>query len=279
MDCSKAIYLFGVLAHPQTPAALAELCPPIPLRCIPFDEFGALVQDVPLQEFGEDALREHMKNPQWLESQVWHHARVLESAMQLGTVLPMKFLTIFKTEERLRESLLDMCFSLHELLAKLAAREEWGMKVFCDLTVIEKAVETQNSGIQLLKVQIAGKPSGTAYLMRKQYEELVRQESSLRLTVHLESISSRLSSVAEETKLIPPPQDSSSRPMVLNASLLVQKLSFGNLLNEVEVLRQEYRARGFQFELVGPFPPYSFSALPVCPSHSEVSSPVSVLNA
>ncbi len=104
--------------------------------------------------------------------------------------------------------------------------------------------------------------SGTAYLMQKHYEELVRRESTLRLAVHLTSISSRLSALAQEAKFNPPAQESSVHPMVLNTSLLINKSAFGSLENEVKALRQEYLPRGFAFELVGPFPPYSFSALP-----------------
>jgi hypothetical protein len=68
--------------------------------------------------------------------------------------------------------------------------------------------------------------------------------------------------VAHETKFNPAAQEPSSRQMVLNASLLVNKTAFSSLANEVNALRQEYLPRGFEFELVGPFPPYSFSELP-----------------
>jgi len=222
-----------------------------------------LIRDVALPEFGEEALKERMKDPQWLEQQVWNHARVLEAAMRFGTVIPIKFLTIFETEERLRKNLLTLDGPLRELFCKLQGREEWGVKVFCDLDVIQAAVGAQHDGVRQLKAQIAAKPSGTAYLLQKHSEEVIRQESALRLAVHLESISSRVSAVAEETKFNPPAQESSGRSMVMNASLLVQKTGFSSLMKEVHALREEYLPRGFQFELVGPFPPYSFSELPM----------------
>lgn len=269
MESSKALYLYGVVDYEEVPTLFEELKAPSPVRCLPIGDFGALIRYVAMEEFGEDVLKERMKDPKWLEMQVWHHARVLEVAMRFGTVIPMKFLTIFRTEERLLESLLALSESLRELCGRLQGKEEWGVKVFCDLQSIQAAVEAQNDGVRQLKAQIAGKPSGTAYLIRKQLEELVRRESSLRLAVHLESISCRVSSRAHETKFNPTAQESSSRQMVLNASLLIDKTSVSSLANEMNALRQEYLPRGFEFELVGPFPPYSFSELPAYAGRNE----------
>lgn len=273
MESSKVIYLYGVVDHGEAPASFAEPKAPPGVRCLPMGELGALICDVPLPEFGEEALHERMKDPKWLEEQVWNHALVLEAAMRFGTVIPMKLLTIFRTEKSLLDSLSALDESLRALFARLQGKEEWGVKGFCDLPIIQEAVEAQDDGLRQLKAQFAGKPSGTAYLMQKHYEELVLRESTLRLAVHITSISSRLSAVAQETKFNPPAQESSSRQMVLNASLLIHKSAFSSLENEVNALRQEYLPRGFAFELVGPFPPYSFSALPLGTGHCEATSP------
>jgi hypothetical protein len=279
MESSNAIYLHGVVDYAEIPALFAELEAPPGVRCLPIGELGALIRDVPLQEFAEDALHERMKDPKWLEEQVWNHARVLEAAMRFGTVIPMKFLTIFRTEERLLETLSALDESLRALSARLQGKEEWGVKSFCDLPIIQDAVEAQDDGVRQLKAQLAGKPPGTAYLLQKHYEELVRRESTLRLAIHLEAISSRLSSVAQETRFNAPAQESSTHPMVLNASLLISKSAFSSLENEINTLRQEYLPRGFAFELVGPFPPYSFSALPLGSGHGKADSPEGVAHA
>ncbi len=269
MESSKALYLYGVIDHPETQAVLEELKTPNPVRCLSIGDLGALIRDVPIEEFGEDALRERMKDPKWLEQHIWQHARVLEVAMRFGTVIPMKFLTIFKTEERLLRSFLALDETLRELFGKLQGKEEWGVKAFCDLRCIQAAVEAQYDRAKQLKAQLVGKPLGTAYLVRKQLEELVRRESGLRLAVHLDSISCRVSSVAHDTKFNPATQELGNRQMVLNASLLINKTSVSSLANEVNALRQEYLPHGFEFELVGPFPPYSFSELPAYDGRNE----------
>jgi len=279
MEPSKAIYLYGVVDHPGVQAVLDGINTPSPVRCLPIGNLGALVRDVAMEEFGEDVLKDRMKDPQWLEQHIWQHARVLEVAMRFGTVIPMKLLTIFRTEDRLLKSLLALDGTLRDLCGKLQGKEEWGVKVFCDLQCIQAAVEAQRDRTSQLNAQLAGKPSGTAYLIRKQSEESARRESSLLLAVHLESISRRISSMAYETKFNPVTQESSGRQMVLNASLLIDKTSISSLANGVNALRQEYLPRGFEFERVGPFPPYSFSELPVCAGQGETSRSEGVAHA
>ena len=269
MESSKASYLYGVIDRAEVPAIFEDLKTPSPVRCLPIGDFGALIRDVGIEEFGEDALKERLKDPRWLEQHIWQHARVLEAAMRFGTVIPMRFLTVFRSEERLGKSLLAQEETLRELCAKLQDKEEWGVKAFCDPQCIQAAVEAQFDRARQLQAQLAGKPSGTAYLIRKQFEELVRRESGLRLAVHLESICCRVSSAAHDAKFNSAAKDSPNRQMVLNAALLVSRSTVGSLVNEVNMLRQEYLLRGFEFELVGPFPPYSFSELPACEARNQ----------
>jgi hypothetical protein len=217
---------------------------------------------VGIEEFGEDALKERMKDHKWLEQHIWQHARVLKAAMRFGTVIPMRFLTVFRSEERIGKSLMALEETLRGLFAKLQDKEEWGVKAFCDPQCIREDVEAQFERSGQFKAQIVGKSSGTAYLLRKQFEELVKRESALRMAVHLESIHGRIMSEAYDTKINPVAKDSPNHQMVLNETLLVSKSSVGSLVNEVNMLRQEYLPCGFEFELVGPFPPYSFSELP-----------------
>jgi hypothetical protein len=261
MESSKGLYLYGVIDQPEVQALLEELKMPNPVRCLPIGDLGALISDVAMEEFGKDALKERMKDLKWLERQLWQHARVLNVAMRFGTVIPMKFLTIFRTEERLLKSLLPLYETLSGLRGKLQGKEEWGVKAFCDLRCVQAAVEVQSARVKQLKAQLAGKPSGTAYLIGRQVEELVRRESGLRLAVHLDSICGRLSAVAHETKFNPATRELNNLQMVLNAALLVNKTSVRSLAEEVGALRHEHLPHGFEFELVGPFPPYNFSHL------------------
>ncbi|MBI3320241.1 MAG: GvpL/GvpF family gas vesicle protein [Candidatus Omnitrophica bacterium] len=300
MDSPKALYLYGIvnqydlIDQPDSRSVLEELKSPEQIRLLPIREFAALVSEVSLEEFGEETLKHRLKDAKWLEYRLRHHEWVVEMFMRCGTVIPMKFATIFSTEERLCERLLALYEMLRELWGKLQGKEEWGVKAFCDLRYIRASAEAEHEKIAQLKAQLAGQPPGTAYLMKKQLEELVTRETDQLLSRHLESIYQRLASLAHEAKLnlltphelIPPPvyppkadqgNDEGDRPsgpktgggmttrkheMVLNAALLLEKTSVNRLAEGVRALRQDYAPHGFEFESIGPFPPYNFSKLP-----------------
>ena len=267
MNISKALYLYGIvnqydiIEQPDSQSVLKELKSPEQIRLLPIREFAALVSEVELSEFGEEALKNRLKDAKWLEHRLRHHEWVVEAFMRCGTVIPMKFATIFTTEERLCKRLLALYETLRELCGKLQGKEEWGVKAFCDLRYITASAEAEHEKIKQLKAQLAGQPPGTVYLMRKQLEELVTQETDQRLAGNLESIYQRLSSLAHEARLnLLTPHDLTNRKqeMVLNAALLVEKPSPSRLAEEVRALRRDYSPHGFEFELVGPFPPYNF---------------------
>jgi len=309
MNISKAFYLYGIvnqydiIDQPDSQSVLEELKRHEPIRLMPIQELAALVSEVSLEEFGEEALKNRLKDAKWLEYRLRHHEWVVEAFMRGGTVIPMKFATIFNTEERLTERLLGLYETLRELMGKLQGKEEWGVKAFCDLRYIQATVETEHERTKQLKAQLAGQPPGTAYLMRKQREELITRQTDQLLSRHLESIYQRLASLAHEAKLnlltlheligrkhemVPPPAAGLKGPalraelpsaaaagggMVLNAALLVEKSHVSRVVEEVQSLRQDYAPHGFEFESVGPFPPYNFSRLPDYAKEEEAGKP------
>ena len=294
MDSPKLIYLYGVVGPSDSQAVLGELEDVQQIRCLAIrparpeehreagGELGALISEVSMEEFEEEALKTRLKDPKWLEHRIRHHEWVLETFMRVGTVIPMKFATIFMTEERLCERLLGLYETLRELCGKLQGKEEWGVKAFCNLRYIQATAEAEQEQIKQLKAQLAGQPPGTAYLMKKQLEELVAREADQRLNRHLESIYRRLSSLAHEARLnllTPHALTNRKHEMVLNAALLVEKTSVSRLAGGVRALREADAPHGFEFEMVGPFPPYNFSQLPACIESSEAGKPEGVAHA
>ena len=162
MDSSKALYLYGVIDPSDSQAVLGELEDVQQIRCLAIRELGALISEVSMEEFEEEALKTRLKDPKWLEHRIRHHEWVLETFMRVGTVIPMKFATIFMTEERLCERLLGVYETLRELCGKFQGKEERGVKAFCDLRYITASAEAEQERIKQLKAQLAAKPQPQA---------------------------------------------------------------------------------------------------------------------
>lgn len=261
-DEARGWYLYGVIdTHPPT-TTLLDLDH---VRVFKFRDMAALVGEVSLDEFDESQLKERLNDPKWLERKLWAHEQVLEKALGMATVIPMKFATIFKSEPRLLAELEAHYDGIVELFKKLKGRHEYGLKVFWDRRVLEAEVERTHERALSVREHLSHQPEGTAYLMRKQLNKLLEEEVEKRLHQHLQTIYERLGDVADERRLdLVTPEQVVERPaeMVLNAVLLVATDRREELLVAVSRLQGEFAPCGYSFKLVGPFPPYHFSQLP-----------------
>lgn len=257
-----AFYLYGVT---QDGAAEAGL--PQGVFTIRVGKVKALVKEVSLDEFGEEALKRNLKDPKWLQAQLWEHEGVLEAVMQQATVLPMKFGTIFITQERLFERLEAHEAELLQLLEQLAGQEEWGVKGFCDRSFVEGRVQQESEKLKVLEAQQVGQPAGTAFLLKKKKERLLKEEVELWLAKEIQAIYEGLLPYSSQAKLNPPLGQGLTEltgkkgEMVINAAFLVPKERVSDFDEAVERLSQALREKGIELERVGPFPAYNFSAL------------------
>ena len=266
---AKGWYLYGLIdTHPPV-LTLSDLNQ---VRCLRFRDMAALVGEVSLDEFDESQLKERLNDPKWLERKLWAHEHVLERALGMATVIPMKFATIFKSEPRLLAELEAHYDGIVELFKKLRGRHEYGLKVFWDRRVAEAEVEQTHAQAMAFKEHLVGQPEGTAYLMRKQFKKLIEEEVEKRLNQCLQAICDRLGDVADERRLnLVSAEQVVERhaEMVLNAALLVATDRREELLAAVSGLQGAFVPCGYSFKLVGPFPPYHFSQLPELASENS----------
>jgi len=259
---AKGWYLYGVIDREPRADAFSGLDD---VRCVRFKHTAALVSEVSLDEFDESQLPARLNDPKWLERKLWAHERVLERALEMATVVPMKFATIFKSELRLLAALDAHYERILELFRKLKGKQEYGLKVFSQRSLLEADVEQTHPRVQTLKEQLAGQPQGTAYLVRKQLDKLLGEEVEKRLNQDLQTIYERVGSVVDERRLSLVSAEQVMKheaEMVLNAALLVAIGRRDELLTELSVLEREFLPRCLTCQLFGPFPPYNFSQLP-----------------
>ena len=260
---ARGWYLYGVIDTQPRPDAFSGLDH---VRCIQFKDMAALVSNVSLDEFDESQLPARLNDPKWLERKLWAHQQVLDRVLGIATVVPMKFATVFKSELRLLAALDAHYEGILELFKKLKGKHEYALKVFLKRALLEAEVEQTHPRAQVLKKQCAGQLQGTAYLVRKQLDKLLGEETEKRLNQRLQTIYERLGDVADERRLNLVTAEQVTKPqaeMVLNAALLAAVGRRDEVLTTVSALENEFSSGGFTFQVVGPFPPYNFSQLVV----------------
>jgi Gas vesicle synthesis protein GvpL/GvpF len=218
---------------------------------------AAVVSAVPLDEYGEEGLRRNLNHMDWLEEVVRSHESVLDSVLGHGPIVPMRVCTIYRSEEHVEEMLAERSAAFGDVLARLAGRSEWGVKVTADR---DRVAETVRSGMGHVAGAKAG--AGGSYLGRKQQDMRLRDEVDEMLTAAAAESHARLEEWASASELLPPQRRELSGyegEMVLNGAYLVDDNRLEGFKRVVSELQEQYGGEGMVFDLTGPWPAFHFA--------------------
>jgi hypothetical protein len=233
-----AVYVYGVL-EPDVPV-------PPAVETVEHGGLVALVREVSLDEFGEEALPTNLNDRKWLERHVRAHEDVLAAAAEAATVVPFRFGVICHDRSDVARLLDEHADLLRRDLLRVRGCDELGVKVWYDAPEPTASDEAP-----------AG---GRAYLERRRDDrrkalELAAGREALAAGAHERLARHAVASVVNR----PQPKELSGRdePMLLNAAYLVRRGDEA-LAREVASLHAEHAMNGYAFELTGPWPPYNF---------------------
>jgi hypothetical protein len=227
-------------------------------------ELVALVSAVPLSEYSDDRLREHLNDIEWVERVARAHERVLDQTLQRATILPLRLCTLYRDQEGVRRMLVEQRRLLLDGLSELEGRREWGAKVFVDQDRLAAALAEvpDAEGVEGDATEAArGRSAGAAYMSRlgrarKASEQLQEFGDSVVQEIH-----ARLEAVADKARANPlqrPELHGRHEQMLLNGAYLVSREHEQELAQVAASLQERWSASGFQLELTGPWPPYNF---------------------
>jgi hypothetical protein len=212
-------------------------------------DLAAAASPVPLDEFGEEGLRQSLEDLDRLETLARAHERVLDEALRMGIVVPFPICTVYEDAERVREMLEREREPLAAALRRLRGTAEWAVKVYL--------VESES------REPVAAAPaSGTDYLARKRSARDAGETARRDLEATVEAVHARLRERAAGSLVIPP-QDrrlSGHRgQMLLNAAYLVPDADADEFASLFKAIVCGLRAKSLELALTGPWPPYHFS--------------------
>ena len=233
-----AVYVYGVL-EPDVPV-------PPAVETVEHGGLVALVREVSLDEFCEEALPTNLNDREWLERHVRAHEDVLAAAAEAATVVPFRFGVICHDRSDVARLLDEHADLLRRDLLRVRGCDELGVKVWYDAP--EDTASDEEPA------------DGRAYLERRRDDrrkalELAAERETLVADAHERLARYAVASVVNR----PQPKELSGRdePMLLNAAYLVRRGDEA-LAREVASLHAAHATNGYAFELTGPWPPYNF---------------------
>lgn len=184
------------------------------------------------------------------------HQKVLEEVMKQFTLLPVRFCTIAKHEEKIKEKLLKSRFEeFKDLLSQMKDKVELGVRAFWTNTakVFEELV-AENKTIAKLKEKIEREKSQQkAYAAKIQIGELVKRALEEKKKQEAQALLNSLQVLAEDYRENRVLGDRN----ILNAAFLVRKEKEEEFDQRINQWQKELGERT-KLKYFGPVPPYNF---------------------
>jgi hypothetical protein len=226
-----------------------------PVRAIAVGDLTAVVGDVGLVEFGEQALRRNLEDLDWLGATARAHHRIIDALARQGPLVPIRLATVYSSDGGVTAMLAGRDADFRAALARIRGRTEWGVKAYA-----AGRSESQDASPGVEAPASQGTGAGAAYLQRRRGQLTAQKNSRRQMLVNAETIHAELSEHAVGAHLHPPqaPQLTGNKAlMILNASYLLDDERAEDFASVMAALAERYPR--VKLELTGPWPPYSFA--------------------
>ena len=203
----------------------------------------AVVSDAPLERFAGEALQQDLQDVEAISRHALAHASVIEVFFRRAPVIPLKLLTLFSSDEKVREHVRSRLAPIKRMFAALRGHEEWGVRIVAGEVEAESA-RTLDSGREYLQVK------------KRLHEQTIAPS---RATKHAANGALRsLGRLASKTRKEAFPPPGHGRAYVIGASFLVKAKKREAWKTHAARLEAALAAQGHRLEMSGPWPPYHF---------------------
>ncbi len=253
-QAGEAWWVYCVLRSEDAGEAAAGLVgvePGSSVHVVVEEGLAALASRVPLPEYGDDRLRLHLEDIEWLERTARAHEAVQESVMARADLVPVRLCTLYRDLDAVRRVLRENAEVFAENLELVKGCSEWGVKVFVERDQRTRA-STQPS---------SPGSSGADYLAGRQRERELAIAADELATRCLQEVHAAVAALARLDRVNPaqrPEAHGREAEMILNGAYLVEDDRVPVLQGTVQQLGQDWANGGMVVELTGPWPPYNF---------------------
>jgi len=246
--------------------------PPLPgLDAAPLAEervggLKAIVCQVDLEIWAGEDSSERLADLEWLGPRALHHERINEGVMRSAPLLPLRFGCLFSSPSGVQSWIDRHRRPIERFLDATVNAEEWSIKGWIDRDACARRLAEGDPRFAELPTA-----KGARYLQEKR----LRRDIAAKVGPWIRDAEARLRGelqgcVLLDRRLAAPRKELTERPEEpgFHLAALTRRDDAARLLERVAELAAETRPYGLDLEVIGPWPPYSFSP-PLDPSADE----------
>lgn len=231
------------------------------LEMISLGNLSAVVSQVPLEEFGEDALKENIQNIKWLEKHIRTYDEITRSLFEQTTFIPVRFGTIYLDKERVKQSISNYKEQVIKLIETLNRKIEVGVKFFLDHTKLEEALTTNDLEAADLNSKIQCETPGKAHFLKKKLETFLDKKIENWSCDISNNLLDSLKGISNDIQLLSLQPKEGAQKMFLNVACLLPSNRFDWFKEMLQNIMPQDNFECINCEITGPWPPYNFVRL------------------
>jgi len=208
---------------------------------IPYKDISAVVSNTPIVEYEPN------------EENALTHMSVIQRVMQDYTVLPLKFSTIFKSEENLKKSLMMLYYEFKAEFERLRDKIEFGVKVLWQPKIAIDEVRRTSEKVKSIEREMKSKSQRIEQILKVKLDEAIKDELNKKADEYSEAIFDELKKHAIDSR-----KSRMVGHMILNGAFLLHKRDVDDFKIALERIKSRYEPKGLEFIFSGPWPPYNF---------------------
>jgi hypothetical protein len=186
---------------------------------------------------------------------IFEYAQIIETLEQQFTLLPVRFGSSMNSSDAIRSMLERNYYDIQQNLQKVENKNEFGLKVFCDLINLKAdLVAKSSSQSEDLHFSSNEKENSVSLEWVKRKLKEHRQEELLLTFVDavIDEIRNHLGGMASNLKF----QKMTTEKILIDSIFLISKDQKDELIHALEYLQSKFPL--LNFILTGPWPPYNF---------------------
>jgi hypothetical protein len=248
-----ATYVYAVVKGARPPAlagapsGLAGGAPPRAIRA--GRSLWIVAADVPLDRYNEAALERGLRDLDWVSACALAHEGVVEHVARRAPAVPMKLLTIFRSDERAIENVTHARSTLDRAFRRIAGAAEWGVRIFR---------APARAGARAPQADAEAAPSGAAFLRRKKAARDAARAEAADAAAAAEAAHTSLRRLARDARVKPPVDGEAGARLLLDAAYLVADARRTRFRAEAARQARRCAASACTLTLTGPWPAYHF---------------------
>ena len=254
-------YVYAVVPSPIAAEGAPAGIDGQPVTLVASGDVAALASRVDPATYGE-GLDDRVADVAWIAPRATAHDTVLTWAADVGAVVPLPILSLFRSEHAVRAMLVTRHDELISLLSYVSRGREYGVRIFRLDDELRRSLGSFSTRVAALEAEAAGaKSPGQGYLLGRKLDQARKDElrgvAAEIATLAYNELAAR--SIASTQDALPKSSADQTGAAVLNASFLVAHDRIDEFRAAVTELVRAHERRGFRVEFTGPWPPYHFT--------------------